>query len=79
MRPTSSSAATVHSTRWEQVSRAHRIFLPYGIGEQTALSYVADIPSVVVKDAALCGTPDEVLEQAAEWRDAGCATWWWPT
>src|SRR5947209_11826620 len=45
--------------------------LPYGIGEQTALSYVADIPSVVVKDAALCGTPDEVLEQAAEGRDCG--------
>jgi phthiodiolone/phenolphthiodiolone dimycocerosates ketoreductase len=46
-------------------------FLPYGIDEQTALSYVADIPSAVVKDAALCGTPDEVLEQAAEWHDCG--------
>ena len=25
----------------------------------------------MIKDAALCGTPDEVLEQAAEWRDCG--------
>jgi phthiodiolone/phenolphthiodiolone dimycocerosates ketoreductase len=46
-------------------------FLPYGIDEQTALSYVANIPSAVIKDAVLCGTPEEVLEQAAEWHHCG--------
>jgi len=45
--------------------------LPHGIDEQTALSHVAKIPSAVLRDAALCGTPDEVIEQAAQWRDCG--------
>jgi phthiodiolone/phenolphthiodiolone dimycocerosates ketoreductase len=26
---------------------------------------------MVLRDAALCGTPDEVVEQAAQWRDCG--------
>jgi phthiodiolone/phenolphthiodiolone dimycocerosates ketoreductase len=39
--------------------------------EQTALSHVAEIPSGVVREFLLNGTPDEVIEQAAQWRDSG--------
>jgi phthiodiolone/phenolphthiodiolone dimycocerosates ketoreductase len=43
--------------------------LPHGIDEQTALSHAAAIPPAVLRDSALCGTPDEVIEQVAQWRD----------
>jgi phthiodiolone/phenolphthiodiolone dimycocerosates ketoreductase len=39
--------------------------------EQTALSYVKGIPTGVVRDMLLNGTPDEILEKAAHWRDCG--------
>jgi phthiodiolone/phenolphthiodiolone dimycocerosates ketoreductase len=39
--------------------------------EQTALSHAAGIPPAVLRDSALCGTPDEVIEQVAQWRDCG--------
>jgi phthiodiolone/phenolphthiodiolone dimycocerosates ketoreductase len=45
--------------------------LPHDMDEQTALSHVADIPSGVVREFLLNGTPDEVIEQAAQWRDCG--------
>ena len=45
--------------------------LPHDMDEQTALSHVADIPSSLVREFLLNGTPDEVIEQAAQWRDCG--------
>lgn len=45
--------------------------VPHGFDEQTALSYAAATPPAVIRDAALCGTPDEVIEQVAQWRDCG--------
>jgi phthiodiolone/phenolphthiodiolone dimycocerosates ketoreductase len=45
--------------------------LPQDWDEQTALSHIKAIPTDVVRAAMLCGTPDEVLEQAAGWRDHG--------
>ena len=45
--------------------------LPHDMDEQTALSHVADIPSSLVREILLTGTPDEVIEQAAQWRDCG--------
>jgi len=45
--------------------------VPYGMDEQTALSHLAAIPSSLVREALLSGTPDEVIDQAAEWRDCG--------
>jgi phthiodiolone/phenolphthiodiolone dimycocerosates ketoreductase len=45
--------------------------VPYGMDEQTALSHVAAIPSSLVREVLLSGTPDEVIDQAAEWRDCG--------
>lgn len=45
--------------------------MPHDIDEQTALSYIEQIPTAVLREASLHGTPEEVLEQAAQWRDSG--------
>jgi phthiodiolone/phenolphthiodiolone dimycocerosates ketoreductase len=45
--------------------------LPHDMDEQTALSHVADVPSSMLREYLLNGTPDEVIEQAAHWRDSG--------
>jgi len=45
--------------------------LPQDMDEQTALSHVKAIPTEVVRDCLLCGTPDEIVDRAAQWRDAG--------
>lgn len=44
---------------------------PFEMDEQTALSHIKTIPTAVVRDALLCGTPDEIVDRVAEWRDAG--------
>src|ERR1700722_19742222 len=45
--------------------------LPFNMDEQTALSHVAQIPSALLRETTLNGTPEEVIEQAAQWRDCG--------
>jgi phthiodiolone/phenolphthiodiolone dimycocerosates ketoreductase len=45
--------------------------LPQDMDEHTALSYVKAIPTEVVRDCLLCGTPDEIADRAAHWRDCG--------
>jgi phthiodiolone/phenolphthiodiolone dimycocerosates ketoreductase len=45
--------------------------IPQTIDEQTVLSYTAQVPVSLLKEAFLTGTPDEVIEQAAQWRDHG--------
>jgi phthiodiolone/phenolphthiodiolone dimycocerosates ketoreductase len=45
--------------------------LPHGMDEQTALSHLAAIPSSLLREILLNGAPDEVINQAAEWRDCG--------
>jgi len=45
--------------------------MPFNMDEQTALSHVAQIPSTLLRETTLNGTPDEVIEQAAQWRDCG--------
>jgi phthiodiolone/phenolphthiodiolone dimycocerosates ketoreductase len=45
--------------------------VPQTLDEQTVLSYVKDVPVSLLKDGLLAGTPDEVIDQAAEWRDHG--------
>ncbi|KUI27681.1 photosystem I reaction center subunit VIII [Mycobacterium sp. IS-1742] len=49
---------------------AHDI-MPQGWDEQTALSYAKGVPPEVVKHLGLIGTPDEIVEKAAQWRDCG--------
>jgi phthiodiolone/phenolphthiodiolone dimycocerosates ketoreductase len=45
--------------------------LPHAMDEQEALSHIKAIPTEVVRNAVLVGTPDEIIERAAEWRDNG--------
>jgi phthiodiolone/phenolphthiodiolone dimycocerosates ketoreductase len=45
--------------------------VPQTLDEQTVLSYIKDVPLSLLKEAFLTGTPDEVIDQAAEWRDHG--------
>ncbi|HXO54986.1 MAG TPA: LLM class flavin-dependent oxidoreductase, partial [Mycobacterium sp.] len=45
--------------------------IPQIFDEQTVLSYTADVPISIAQEFFLTGTPDEVIEQAAEWRDCG--------
>jgi len=35
------------------------------------LSHVAQIPPALLREITLNGTPKEVIEQAAQWRDCG--------
>jgi phthiodiolone/phenolphthiodiolone dimycocerosates ketoreductase len=47
-------------------------FLPQSLDEQTVLSYARRVPMSLLKDEGLlAGTPQEVIEQAAQWRDHG--------
>lgn len=45
--------------------------LPHDWDEQTALSHIKGITPQLVRDTMLVGTPAQVLEQAAVWRDCG--------
>jgi phthiodiolone/phenolphthiodiolone dimycocerosates ketoreductase len=45
--------------------------IPQILDEQTVLSYTADVPISIAKEYFLTGTPDDVIDQAAEWRDHG--------
>jgi phthiodiolone/phenolphthiodiolone dimycocerosates ketoreductase len=46
-------------------------FLPQTLDEQTVLSYARRVPLSLVKEFLLTGTPEDVIDQAAEWRDHG--------
>lgn len=45
--------------------------VPQTIDMQTALSYTAEVPASLMKEIFFHGTPDEVIDQVAEWRDHG--------
>lgn len=45
--------------------------IPQTLDEATVLSYVSDVPTSLLRECLLVGTPDEVIDQAAEWRDHG--------
>lgn len=45
--------------------------LPFNIDEQTALAHLARVPQALLRETTLTGTPQEVIEQAAQWRDCG--------
>jgi phthiodiolone/phenolphthiodiolone dimycocerosates ketoreductase len=45
--------------------------IPQTLDEDTVLSYTAQVPVSLMREAFLTGTPDDVVEQAAHWRDHG--------
>jgi phthiodiolone/phenolphthiodiolone dimycocerosates ketoreductase len=46
-------------------------FIPQTIDEQTALGYAAKAPRSLVEELFAVGTPDEVIDQMADFRDHG--------
>jgi phthiodiolone/phenolphthiodiolone dimycocerosates ketoreductase len=45
--------------------------LPQTLDEETALAYAAAAPISLIKQFILTGTPDEVIDRLAKWRDHG--------
>ena len=45
--------------------------MPQTLDEQTVLSYTARVPASLMKEFFLTGTPQEVVDQVAHWRDRG--------
>ncbi len=45
--------------------------IPQTLDQETALSYARRAPLSLLKEALLTGTPEDVIDQAAEWRDHG--------
>ena len=45
--------------------------IPQTLDEQTVLSYTARVPASLMKEFFLTGTPQEVIDQVAQWRDHG--------
>lgn len=45
--------------------------VPQALDEHSVLSMTADVPASLLRGALLTGTPADVVEQAAEWRDHG--------
>lgn len=45
--------------------------MPQTIDRQAALSYTAQVPPSLMRELTFNGTPDEVLDEVAEWRDHG--------
>jgi len=47
--------------------------LPHTIDAETALEYTRRVPPSLIRNFTLAGTPAQILEQLAEWRDQGMA------
>jgi phthiodiolone/phenolphthiodiolone dimycocerosates ketoreductase len=45
--------------------------LPQTLDEQTALRFARQVPTSLIRNFVLAGTPAEILEQLADWRDQG--------
>ncbi|VBA55443.1 LLM class flavin-dependent oxidoreductase [Mycobacterium attenuatum] len=45
--------------------------IPQTMDQQTVLSYTAKVPPALMKEVVFSGTPAEVVDQVAEWRDHG--------
>lgn len=58
----------VRGIHWGQGFSGSQDLVPHAMDEQTALSHAAQVPPPVTREVFLSGTPDEVIDQAAEWR-----------
>jgi phthiodiolone/phenolphthiodiolone dimycocerosates ketoreductase len=74
------SALAAPSETWERHGVAHPLgtdfsgvqdLVPQTIDKQTALDCIAKVPASLMKEICFNGTPEEVIEQVAEWRDHG--------
>lgn len=74
------TALCVPGSEWKRHGATHPLgedfsgiqdVIPQTMDRQTVLSYVAQVPPALVREMTLNGTPDEVVDQAAAWRDHG--------
>jgi phthiodiolone/phenolphthiodiolone dimycocerosates ketoreductase len=62
---------------WERHGVSHPVgsgyqdIIPQVFDEESVLAYTSDVPLSLLKDACLQGTPDEIVDQIADWRDHG--------
>lgn len=74
-----STALLAPAAWWERHGVSHPLglaggatdIMPQLIDEQTALSYTRQVPQSLLREGLLTGTPNDIIEQAAEWRDQG--------
>lgn len=74
------SALTAPAATWARHGVEHPLgadfsgvqdLVPQTIDKQAALSYAAKVPASLMKELSFNGTPSEVIDQVAEWRDHG--------
>jgi phthiodiolone/phenolphthiodiolone dimycocerosates ketoreductase len=53
------------------IGNGYQDIIPQVFDEDSVLSYTSDVPLSLLKDACLQGTPDEIVDQIADWRDHG--------
>jgi phthiodiolone/phenolphthiodiolone dimycocerosates ketoreductase len=75
-----SSALAAPADAWARHGAQHPLganfsgvqdLVPQTIDKQTILSYTAKVPASLMKELTFNGTPDEVIDQVAQWRDHG--------
>jgi phthiodiolone/phenolphthiodiolone dimycocerosates ketoreductase len=75
-----SYALCAPSHYWERHGAEHPIgaafsgvqdLMPQTLDERTALDYTRRVPDALIRDFVLAGTPSEILEQLADWREQG--------
>lgn len=68
------------ASEWERHGARHPLgdgfggfteFLPQALDEETVLEYVRAVPDSLMRENVLHGTPAEVIDQLAAWRDSG--------
>ena len=73
-------ALCAHAELWARHGTRHPLgddftgaqdIIPQALDKQTVLSLTANVPPSLLKECLLTGTPSDVIEQVAEWRDRG--------
>jgi phthiodiolone/phenolphthiodiolone dimycocerosates ketoreductase len=75
-----SYALCVSSEHWRRHGAEHPLgagfcgvndLMPHTMDAATALEYTRQVPQSLLREVTLAGTPAQILEQLAEWRDQG--------
>ena len=78
--PVATFALNIPAKEWARHGVVHPLgesftgfqdFLPQKLDEATALDYVGRVPESLLREHILTGTPSEVVDQVAQWRDNG--------
>ena len=70
-------ALNVPAELWKRHGVVHPLgsgyqdIIPQVLDEDSVLKYTSNVPPSLLKDVCLHGTPDEIVDQVADWRDHG--------